>query len=62
MTTDSLSCYKSYISHVLHDEIVIDFCDDERDMIVELRNIFEDGYKSSIRGGKDYYNLSELKI
>jgi hypothetical protein len=57
-----LSCYKSYISHVLHDEIVIDFCDDERDMIVELRNIFEDGYKSSIRGGKDYYNLSELKI
>ena len=54
--------HKSFVSHVLHDEIVIDYDDNDRDIIVELRNIFEDGYMSSMRGGKDYYNLSELKI
>jgi len=57
-----LSSRKSYISHVLHDEIVIDYCDEDRDIIFEIRSVFEDGYKSSIRGGKDYYNLSKVEI
>ena len=53
---------KSYISHIVHDEIVLDYCDDDRKYIKEIKEIFEDGYLANINGGKDYYNLKELKI
>lgn len=52
----------SYISHVVHDEIVIDYCDADRHLIREIREIFEDGFTSNLSAGKDYYNLKELKI
>ena len=53
---------KSYISHIVHDEIVLDYCDDDRKHIKEIKEIFEDGYMANINAGKDYYNLKELKI
>lgn len=53
---------KSFISHIVHDEIVIDYSDEDRHMIMRIREIFEDGYLANVKGGKDYYNLSELKL
>ena len=53
---------KSYISHIMHDEIVIDYSDEERSLIGEIKEIFEDGYMSSVHGGKTYFDLEDLKI
>lgn len=53
---------KSFISHIVHDEIVIDYSDEERDIIVSIRDMFEDGYMANLKGGKDYYNLNEIKL
>ena len=52
----------SYISHIVHDEIVIDYCDEDRSLIPQIKQIFEDGYPCNLTAGKDYYNLKELKI
>ena len=53
---------KSFVSLIMHDEIVIDYCDDERDMIAEIKETFEGGYVSNIKGGKDFYSMSEVSI
>ena len=57
---------KSFISHIVHDEVVIDFCDDERDLIHEIREIFSDNklakFHVNLSAGKDYFNLSELNL
>ena len=53
---------KSFISHIVHDEIVIDYCDAEREMIEDIKTTFEDGYLSNVKAGKDYYNLNTLEI
>jgi hypothetical protein len=53
---------KSYISHIVHDEIVIDYADEDRNMIMQIKNIFEDGYLANIKGGKDYFNLTDLEL
>tara|TARA_R110002074_G_scaffold191916_1_gene357795 strand:- start:483 stop:1121 length:639 start_codon:yes stop_codon:yes gene_type:complete len=53
---------KSFISHIVHDEIVIDYSDEDRDMVIGMREIFEDGYMANVKAGKDYYNLNELKL
>ena len=53
---------KSFVSHIVHDEVVIDYNDSDRKLIHEIRDIFEDGYPSNLTAGKDYYNLKELKL
>jgi hypothetical protein len=53
---------KSFISHIVHDEIVIDYADEDRDVVIGVRDIFEDGYVANLRAGKDYYNLNEIKL
>ena len=53
---------KSFISHIIHDEIVIDYADEDRDIAVGIRSVFEDGYLSNFRAGKDFYNLNEIKL
>jgi len=53
---------KSFISHIVHDEIVIDYSDEDRDLVMGIRDIFEDGYMANLRAGKDYYNLNEVKL
>ena len=53
---------KSYISHIVHDEIVLDYSDGDRKWIPQIKEIFEDGYPCNLTAGKDYYNLKELKI
>ena len=53
---------RSFISIIIHDEIVIDYCDEERNLIAEIKKEFEGDYLSNVRGGKNLYDLSELKI
>ena len=53
---------KSCVSHIIHDEIVLDYCDTERDLITEIKQIFEDGYISSVSAGKDGFNLKEIEL
>lgn len=52
----------STISHIIHDEIVLDYCDEDRDLIPTIKNVFESGFVSSVCAGKDAYNLKELVI
>jgi len=53
---------KSFISHIVHDEIVIDYHDEDRSMIDSIKEMFEQNWLANITAGKDYYNLSELKL
>jgi hypothetical protein len=57
---------KSFISHIVHDEIVIDFCDEDRSTIQEIKEIFAsnklDVFRVNLRAGKDYFNVSELDL
>jgi len=55
---------KSFISHLLHDEIVIDFHNDDRPLIKDIQKTFEgdDDYLSTIKAGKNYFELKELGI
>jgi hypothetical protein len=52
----------SYISHIVHDELVIDYSDEDRKHIPQIKEIFEDGYLCNLTAGKDYYNLKDLEI
>ena len=54
---------KSFISHIVHDEIVIDLCDEERDILSEVKKAFEkDGFMTNINAGKNYLDLDRLAI
>lgn len=54
---------KSFISHIVHDEVVIDFCDEERELLIKMKDIFEtDDFKTNIQAGKNYLELEELKV
>jgi hypothetical protein len=53
---------KSFISHIVHDEIVIDYHDEDRNMITSIKEMFEQDWLANVTAGKDYYNLSELKL
>ena len=54
---------KSFISHIVHDEIVIDLCDEERDTLPEIKKAFEkDGFMANINAGKNYLDFDRLKI
>jgi len=54
---------KSFISHIVHDEIVIDMSDEDRESLVDIKQIFEkDNFMANLNAGKDYFNFKELKI
>ena len=54
---------KSFISHIVHDEIVIDFDNEERELMLDVKQIFEkDNFKANINAGKNYLEFEELKI
>ena len=53
---------KSYISHIVHDELVIDYSDTDRDHLEAIKEIFHDGYLVNVKAGKDYLNLKELNV
>ena len=57
---------KSNISFSIHDSLVIDFYDDERHMIPEVKKIFSDtelgNFKVNISAGKNFGDMKRLKI
>ena len=53
---------KSYVSHIIHDEIALDYSDEDRTLIPLIKEVFEDGYMSTLNAGKDCYNLKELSL
>ena len=63
---DFLNDKKSFISHIVHDEIVIDLDNSERDLVPLMRNIFENNtfgtFMSNVAAGKNYYDLKELNL
>jgi hypothetical protein len=57
---------KSFISHIVHDELVIDMVDEDREMVPELRDLFADNkvdkYLVNLRAGKNYLDLKDLNL
>ena len=57
---------KSFISHIVHDELVIDMPNDEKYLIPELKEMFSQNklatFKTNLQAGQDYFNLRELNI
>lgn len=57
---------KSFISHIVHDEIVIDLSDDERELVGELKELFSNNklgkFMVNLSAGQNYYEMEELKL
>jgi len=57
---------KSFVSHIIHDELVIDMPNDEKYLIPELKEMFSQNklatFRTNLQAGKDYYNLGELNL
>ena len=52
----------SFISHIVHDELVIDFDDNDRHLFSEIKEIFEDGFLSNVSAGKNYGKMEKIDI
>ena len=63
---EMLSDKKSFISHIIHDEVVLDIAQDERHLIPEIRNTFAtnrlDTFSVNIQAGKNFFDLGELDL
>ena len=63
---DALSMKKSFISHIIHDELVLDIAEDERHLIPEMRDMFAVNqigtFNVNIQAGKNFFDLGELKL
>ncbi len=61
-----LSDKDSFISHIVHDEIVIDLKDGDRELVPEIKTIFEKtklgNFMCNLNAGKNYYDLLELRL
>jgi DNA polymerase I-like protein with 3'-5' exonuclease and polymerase domains len=62
---DLLKEKKSFISFMIHDSLVIDFCEGERDMILPIvqnfsRTNFGD-FLANVKVGKNFGEMKELK-
>jgi len=61
-----LSGKKSFISHIVHDELVIDLSDEDREMIPEIKEVFAqnklDKFMVNLKAGKNYYELEDLNV
>jgi hypothetical protein len=57
---------KSFISHVVHDELVIDLAHEDRHLLHELRELFShnrlDRFLVNLKGGKNYFDLEDMSI
>lgn len=56
----------SFISFVIHDEIVIDFSDQDRDILLKIKDCFSNNkmgkFMTNVSAGTDFYSMKELKI
>ena len=57
---------KSFISHIVHDEIVIDLNDEEKHLVPEIKEVFANNrlgqYLVNLSAGPNYLDLNELKL
>ncbi len=57
---------KSFVSHIVHDEIVIDLHGEEKHLVTEIEKIFKNNklgqYKTNIKAAKNYYDLETLNL
>ena len=57
---------KSFISHIVHDEIVLDMTDEDRNIIPDIKEVFAKNslgsYLVNLNAGKNYLDLKELKL
>jgi hypothetical protein len=57
---------KSCVSHIVHDEVVVDLDDSERELVPEIKEIFEnnkiDKFLCNLNAGQNYYNLKGLSL
>lgn len=57
---------KSFISHIVHDEIVIDLNDEEKHLVPEIKETFANNrlgqYLVNLSAGPNYLDLNELKL
>ncbi len=57
---------KSFVSHIVHDEVIVDLHDEDRDLVPEIEKVFSNNklgyFKTNICAGKNYYDLGVLKI
>jgi len=56
----------SFISHIVHDEIVLDMPDEERYLIPEIKEIFSnnklDKFVTNLKAGRDYMDIGVLNL
>ena len=61
-----LESTQSHISHIVHDELVIDLADSDRHLLPTIKETFSnnklDKFMVNLSAGKNYYDLEELKI
>ena len=57
---------KSKVAFIVHDEVVLDIADEDKEKIPELKATFENNklgnFMANIKAGKDYGSLKELKL
>ena len=57
---------KSFISHIVHDEVVVDLDNEERELVPEIKEIFANNtlgkYLVNLSAGPNYLELNELKL
>jgi len=54
---------KTFISHIVHDELVLDFHESDRDLLPKIKEIFEtDNFKANIMIGPNYLDLKDLNV
>ena len=57
---------KSFVSHLVHDEIVIDLDNNERDLVPQLRDLFAknalDTFIVNLKCGTNWHDLENLKL
>lgn len=57
---------KSHISHIVHDELVIDMADEDRGLLPEIKEVFANNrlgtFIVNLSAGQNYLDLGELKL
>ena len=57
---------KPFISHIIHDELVLDMPDDERYLIPEIKEVFKnnklDSFEVNLQAGQNCFDLGDLNL
>jgi DNA polymerase I-like protein with 3'-5' exonuclease and polymerase domains len=63
---EKLKDTKSKVAFIVHDEVVLDMHEEDKYLIPELKEVFENNklgsFMANVKAGKNYGELKELKI